>query len=69
METSTAPQVPAPTVPVMTIERFAELSGLTPDTVRGQLHQGNLPLIKIGRRRLVNVALLTAECINAEDWS
>ncbi|XKE45851.1 DNA-binding protein [Halomonas organivorans] len=68
METSNAPQVPA-TVPVMTIERFAELSGLTPDTVRGQLQQGNLPVIKVGRRRLVNVALLTAECMNAEDWA
>ncbi|XKE46030.1 DNA-binding protein [Halomonas organivorans] len=68
METSNAPQVPA-SVPVMTIERFAELSGLTPDTVRGQLQQGNLPLIKVGRRRLVNVAMLTAECLNAEDWA
>ncbi|ATJ81232.1 DNA-binding protein [Halomonas beimenensis] len=68
METSNAPQVPA-NVPVMTIERFAELSGLTPDTVRGQLQQGNLPVIKVGRRRLVNVALLTAECMNAEDWA
>ncbi len=68
METNNAPQVPA-TVPVMTIERFAELSGLTPDTIRGQLQQGNLPVIKIGRRRLVNVALLVAECMNAEDWA
>ncbi|PXX98717.1 DNA-binding protein [Halomonas sp. LBP4] len=53
----------------MTIERFAELTGLPPDTVRGQLQQGNLPLIKVGRRRLVNVAMLTAECMNAEDWA
>lgn len=68
METSNAPQVPA-TVPLMTIERFSELSGLTPDTIRGQLQQGNLPLIKVGRRRLVNVALLTAECLSREDWS
>ena len=36
METSNTPQVPA-TVPLMTIERFAEPSGLTPDTIRGQL--------------------------------
>lgn len=68
METSNAPQVPA-TVPVMTIERFAELTGLTPDTIRGQLQQGNLPIAKVGRRRLVNVALLTAECMNGEDWA
>ncbi|PCF96917.1 DNA-binding protein [Vreelandella nigrificans] len=52
----------------MTIERFSELTGLSPDTVRGQLNQGNLPLIKVGRRRLVNVALFTAECLQSEDW-
>ncbi|SIN61958.1 hypothetical protein SAMN05878249_0840 [Vreelandella aquamarina] len=46
METSTTPHVPAPQVPVMTIERFSELTGLTPDTIRGQLNQGNLPIIK-----------------------
>ncbi|GAB2782190.1 hypothetical protein GCM10027040_05320 [Halomonas shantousis] len=68
METSSSPQVPA-IVPLMTVERFAELSGLSPDTVRGQLQQGNLPIFKIGRRRLVNVALLTAECLGAEDWA
>ncbi|WP_240724827.1 helix-turn-helix domain-containing protein [Onishia niordana] len=68
METSNTPQVPA-TVPVMTIERFAELTGLSPDTIRRQLQQGNLPIAKIGRRRLVNVALLTAECLISEDWA
>ncbi|GGY10400.1 hypothetical protein GCM10007160_42070 [Litchfieldella qijiaojingensis] len=65
METSQAPQVPA-CVPIMTIERFSELTGLSPDTIRGQLQQGNLPLYKVGRRRLINVALLTTECLNAE---
>ncbi|AXY44348.1 MAG: DNA-binding protein [Halomonas sp.] len=53
----------------MTLERFSELSGLTVDTVRGQIQQGNLPFIKVGRRRLVNVALLTAECLHSEDWA
>ncbi|MDN3554619.1 DNA-binding protein [Halomonas maura] len=68
METSNAPQVPA-CVPVMTIERFALLNGLPPDTVGGQLQQGHLPLIKVGRRRLVDVAMLTAECMNEERWA
>lgn len=66
METSQAPQVPA-CVPIMTIERFSELTGLSPDTIRGQLQQGNLPLYKVGRRRMVNVALLTTECLNGEE--
>ena len=69
METSNTPHVSAPQVPVMTIERFSELTGLTADTVRGQMNQGNLPIIKVGRRRLVNVALFTAECLQSEDWS
>ncbi|WP_244179785.1 DNA-binding protein [Salinicola salarius] len=68
MEKNSAPQVPA-NVPVMTIERFSELSGLSFDTIKGQLQQGNLPLFKIGRRRMVNVALLTAECLQSEDWA
>lgn len=68
METSNSPHVPAPQVPVMTVERFSELSGLTPDTVHGQLNQGNLPLIKVGRRRLINVALFTIECLQAKYW-
>ncbi|WIX31596.1 DNA-binding protein [Salinicola sp. JS01] len=68
MEKNNAPQVPA-TVPVMTIERFSELSGLSHDVIKGQLQLGNLPLFKIGRRRMVNVALLNAECLQAEDWS
>ncbi|EPC02368.1 hypothetical protein L861_15135 [Litchfieldella anticariensis FP35 = DSM 16096] len=51
----------------MTIERFSELTGLSPDTIRGQLQQGNLPLYKVGRRRMVNVALLTTECLNGEE--
>ncbi|MCE3026395.1 DNA-binding protein [Salinicola sp. DM10] len=68
MEKSNAPQVPA-TVPVMTIERFSELSGMSYSAVKGQLQLGNLPLFKVGRRRMVNVALLNAECLQAEDWS
>ena len=68
METINTPHVSAPQVPIMTIERFSELSGLSPDTVRGQMNQGNLPIIKVGRRRLVNVALFTAECLQSEDW-
>ncbi|WP_232825319.1 DNA-binding protein [Salinicola sp. RZ23] len=68
MEKNDAPQVPA-TVPVMTIERFSELSGLSYDAIKGQLQLGNLPLFKIGRRRMVNVALLNAECLQADNWS
>lgn len=66
METSNAPLVPA-SVPVITIERFVELTGLTPDTVRGQLQQGNLPLVKVGSspRGPVHGSELQSACRNA----
>ncbi|QJQ96268.1 MULTISPECIES: DNA-binding protein [Halomonadaceae] len=68
METSNAPQVPA-TVPTMTIERFSQLSGLDEGVIYGHIRRGYLPTIKIGRYRLINVALLNAQCLQAEDWS
>ncbi|MFJ5538182.1 DNA-binding protein [Halomonas sp. ATBC28] len=68
METSNAPQVPA-TVPTMTIERFSQLSGLDEGVIQGHIRRGYLPTIKVGRYRMINVALLNAQCLNAEEWS
>lgn len=68
METSIAPQVPA-TVPTMTIERFSQLSGLDEGVIQGHIRRGYLPTIKVGRYRMINVALLNAQCLNAEEWS
>ncbi len=59
------PAVPVVT-PVMTKERFAELVGVEVGVVRGMLDRGYLPMVKIGRHRLVNVAALQARCL-AED--
>ena len=57
-------------VPVMEKERFAELSGLSVDTVRGMIERDQIPTVKIGKRRLINVLkmsndLLPLEGINA----
>ncbi|WP_447043564.1 DNA-binding protein [Vreelandella sp. H-I2] len=68
METSIAPQVPA-NVPTMTIERFSQLSGLDEGVIQGHIRRGYLPTIKVGRYRMINVALLNAQCLNAEEWS
>ncbi len=68
METSNAPQVPA-TVPTMTIERFSQLSGLDEGVLQGHIRRGYLPTIKVGRYRMINVALLNAQCLSAEEWS
>ncbi len=48
--------------PVLTYERFAVLSGLSPDSVRGMADRGQLPTRKIGKRRMVNLVLLLQEC-------
>lgn len=68
MEASKTPQVPA-IVPLMTKERFSQLSGMTLDTIEGHIRRGYLPVKKIGRRLLINIALLQAECLDDEDWS
>lgn len=52
-----------PSSPVQTFERFALASGLSVDCVRGMAERGQLPTLKIGKRRLVNVVLLLKECV------
>jgi len=49
-------------VPVITGDKYAQLTGLTNDTVRGQMDKGVLPTIKIGRRRMINLVALKKMC-------
>ncbi|MGH1374425.1 MAG: hypothetical protein ACRBBW_20475 [Cellvibrionaceae bacterium] len=44
--------------PVMTREAFAESSGLRIGQVKGQIERNNIPMYKVGRLNLVNIALL-----------
>jgi len=44
--------------PFVTKELFSTKTGLRPDQVRGQSQRKNLPMIKIGKFNLVNVAML-----------
>jgi excisionase family DNA binding protein len=53
--------VPPQPVPVLSKERFAELVGVSVDTVRGWISRGHVPVVHIGRRALVNVAAMTEE--------
>lgn len=55
-------------VPVMTQERFAQLSGLTEGQIRGMIEKGHLPSMKIGKPRLVNVAALSQEALDQEEF-
>lgn len=51
--------------PVMTQERFAQLTGLTEGQVRGMIDKGHLPSVKLGKPRLVNIALLSQDTLSA----
>ncbi|GAB3352525.1 hypothetical protein ACFO0E_10475 [Chromohalobacter beijerinckii] len=46
MEETKAPQIP-PFVPVMTIERFAQMSGLEEGVIQSHIRRGHLPTIKL----------------------
>ena len=54
--------------PVMTQERYSQLTGLTEGQVRGQIEKGHLPSLKIGRVRMVNIAALSQQALDMEDW-
>lgn len=49
--------------PVCTKERFSELTGLEVGVIQGQINNGHLPTVKIGRYRLINLVVLARECI------
>ncbi|MFL9709349.1 hypothetical protein [Methylobacillus sp. Pita1] len=55
-----------PSVPVMSRKKFAELVGVTEDTVTGWINRGYLPVVEIGKYRLVNLALLNKHALEQE---
>nr|CDQ33969.1 hypothetical protein BN993_03420 [Virgibacillus halodenitrificans] len=52
MEETKAPQIPL-FVPVMTIERFAQMSGLEEGVIQGHIRRGYPPTIKLGRQKRI----------------
>ncbi|MCW8965141.1 MAG: DNA-binding protein [Candidatus Pacearchaeota archaeon] len=57
-------QITAQTNPLlMEKNKFAELVGLSPDVIRGWIDKDLLPTYKIGRHRLINLALLQQELL------
>ncbi len=56
----------APSPLVMDPVRFAELTGVTLDTIRGWINRDQIPTTKIGRRRMINLVLLEKELLQAE---
>ncbi len=60
------PTLEQPNVCLMTRERFAQLSGLGEDVVRGMINRGQLPTVKLGRYRMINLEALRRMCRDAE---
>ena len=52
--------------PVVTKHMFSQISGLGEETIRGMVNKGYLPTVKIGKHRMVNLALLTKDVLDSE---
>lgn len=49
--------------PIMTIEKFADKTGVTPASVRSMVNLQQIPTKKMGKRRYINMAALTVNCL------
>ncbi|MCB4810594.1 hypothetical protein LG204_04605 [Methylovorus menthalis] len=47
----------------MSRSKFAQHVGVTEDTVTGWINKGYLPVVEIGKYRLVNLALVTKNAL------
>lgn len=52
--------------PIVTKEMFSAATGLRVDQVRGMMSNGYLPTLKVGKHRMINIALLTQECLQED---
>ena len=53
------PYIPPP----MTVKQYAELQGVTVETINNQIRRCYIPTIKIGKRRLINTFALARNCL------
>lgn len=51
-------------VPLMTLEAFAQASGLTVGTLRAQVYRGYWPTIKVGKKVLINLEAVRLNAIS-----
>lgn len=65
VDTENKPVIPS-TTPIVTKARFSEMSGLSEEILRGMIERGHLPTLKVGKHRMINVALLTKECLEQD---
>jgi hypothetical protein len=60
------PLLPNIAHPVVSRERFAELTGLPIGVVIGFVNKGYLPTVSIGKYSLINVELIRKRCLELE---
>ncbi|MBV1789018.1 helix-turn-helix domain-containing protein [Marinobacterium sp. D7] len=60
--------VPAPVPPLMAWREFADWIRVDQNIVRGWCENGHIPTVRIGKHRLVNVALLSHSCLEQEEF-
>lgn len=53
-------------VPLLSIRRYAELTGDSPVGVRRQVERGQLPVQRVGARVYINVALIHQQALSAK---
>jgi len=53
-------------VPLMSVERFAELVGIPVGVCQAQADRHLWPIVKIGKRRFINVELVRKQALEAE---
>lgn len=62
----TADGIQSVSVPLMDRRQFAQHCGLTLETVEAMVCRGYLPVYKVGRRSLINIALLNQRCLEQQ---
>lgn len=65
-ELSAVQYQPSITHPIVSRERFAELTGLPLGVVVGFVNKGYLPTVSIGKYSLINIELLRKRCLELE---
>ncbi|WP_322996105.1 hypothetical protein [Castellaniella sp.] len=51
-------------VPLMTLEAFAQASGLTVGVLRAQVYRGYWPTVKVGKKVLINLEAVRLNAIS-----
>lgn len=57
------PEAMALSIPVVTVEKFSLLTGLSVPCISSAIDRGFWPVVRVGRRRLINLEALRLQCI------